>query len=46
MNKKSWIIFAIIVVTIVGGMVYISTQNRLNISDINNDQLNTVIGAE
>ena len=27
-------------------MVYISTQNRLNISDINNDQLNTAIGAE
>ena len=46
MNKKSWIIFAIIVVAIVGGMIYISTQNRLNISDINNDQLNTAIGAE
>jgi hypothetical protein len=46
MNKKSWIIFAIIVVAIVGGMVYISTQNRLNISDINNDQLNTAISAE
>ena len=46
MNKKSWIIFAIIVVAIVGGMIYISTQNRLNISDINNDQLNTTIGAE
>ena len=46
MNKKSWIIFAIIVVAIVGGMVYISTQNRLNISDINNDQLNTTISAE
>ena len=46
MNKKSWIIFAIIVVAIVGGMIYISTQNRLNVSDINNDQLNTIIGAE
>lgn len=46
MNKKSWIIFAIIVVAIVGGMIYVSTQNRLNISDINNDQLNTTIGAE
>ena len=46
MNKKSWIIFAIIVVAIVGGMVYVSTQNRLNVSDINNDQLNTAIGAE
>ena len=46
MNKKSWIIFAIIVVAIVGGMIYISTQNRLNVSDINNDQLNTTIGAE
>ena len=46
MNKKSWIIFAIIVVAIVGGMVYISTQNRLNISDINNDQLSTAISAE
>ena len=46
MNKKSWMIFAIIVVAIVGGMIYISTQNRLNVSDINNDQLNTIIGAE
>ena len=46
MNKKSWMIFAIIVVAIVGGMIYISTQNRLNVSDINNDQLNTMIGAE
>jgi hypothetical protein len=24
---------------VVGGMIYISTQNRLNVSDINNDQL-------
>lgn len=46
MNKKSWMIFAIIVVAIIGGMIYISTQNRLNVSDINNDQLNTIIGAE
>ena len=46
MNKKSWMIFAIIVVAIVGGMIYISTQNSLNVSDINNDQLNTIIGAE
>ena len=46
MNKKSWMIFAIIVVAIVGGMIYIATQNRLNVSDINNDQLNTIIGAE
>ena len=46
MNKKSWMIFTIIVVAIVGGMIYISTQNRLNVSDINNDQLNTIIGAE
>ena len=46
MNKKSWIIFSIIVIAIVGGMIYISTQNRLNVSDITNDQLNTAIVAE
>ncbi len=46
MNKKSWIIFSIIVVAIVGGMIYISTQNRLDVSDINNEQLNKTIGAE
>lgn len=46
MNKKSWIIFSIIVIAIVGGMIYISTQNRLNMSDITNDQLNTAIAAE
>ncbi len=43
---ESQIIFA--VVAIVGGMIYISTQNRRleSISDINNDQLNTTISAE
>ena len=46
MNKKSWIVFIVLVVTVIGGMVYMSTQNRLDVSDITNKQMNTIIGAE
>ena len=37
MNGKTWAIFAIVVAAIVGGMIYLSTQNRLNVSDISRD---------
>lgn len=46
MNKKSWIVFGVIVAIVVGGMAYLSTQERLNIDDISNDQLSKVIAAE
>ena len=46
MNKKSWFVFGIIVVAVIGGMVYISTQNRLNINDVNTESLNNIVKAE
>ena len=46
MNKKSWFVFGIIVVVVIGGMVYISTQNRLNINDVNTESLNNIVKAE
>ena len=46
MNGKTWAIFAIVVAAIVGGMIYLSTQNRLNVSDISNDAAMRIIPAE
>ncbi len=46
MNSKSWFIFGIIVVAVLGGMLYLSTQNRLDISNITSEQMATSIGAE
>lgn len=46
MDKKAWIIFGIIVVAVVGGMVYLSTQNRLDLGDITKERAGTIIGGE
>lgn len=46
MGKKAWAVFAVIVIAIIGGMVYMSSQNRLDISDISRDAANKIIGAE
>ena len=46
MNGKTWAIFAIVVAAVVGGMIYLSTQNRLNVSDISNDAAMRIIPAE
>lgn len=46
MNRKTWIIFILIVVAVVGGMIYLSTQNRLDVSDIAKDSSSKVIGPE
>ena len=34
MSGKMWIIFSAIVVVVIGGMVYMSTRERLDVSDL------------
>lgn len=34
MSTKTWIIFAVLCVAILGGLVYLSTGNRLDVSDV------------
>lgn len=46
MSKKTWAIFIVIVLAIIGGMVYLSSQSRLDISDIAADALNKHLPAE
>lgn len=37
MSKRGWIIFAAICVAVLGGLVYFSNSNRVNVSDVNVD---------
>lgn len=46
MNGKTWGIFIIIVVAVFGGMIYLSSKQRLDISDISNEQALSVLTAE
>ena len=46
MNTKSWVVFILIVVAVVGGMVYMSTQNKLDVSDITDERLAKILDAE
>lgn len=46
MNKKSWIVFFAIVVLIVGGMIFLSLMNRLDVSDFDNAKILNPIAAE
>ena len=46
MNGKSWTIFIIIVIAVIGGMVYLSTQIKLNIDDIDDNAMARFIDAE
>lgn len=46
MNGKTWAIFIIIVVAVIGGMVYIATQNRLDVSNIGTEAAAKSLPAE
>lgn len=46
MEGKHWLVFVVIVLAVIGGMVYMSTGNRIDISDITKEQMNKIIGAE
>ena len=39
MTKRAWIIFIAISVLLLGGLVYLSGQNRLDVSDVNADEI-------
>lgn len=41
MDKKAWIIFSVIVVALLGGLVYLSSKNKVDVSNVNADQLFT-----
>lgn len=46
MDAKRWIVFIVIVVAVIGGMVYVSSQDRLDLSDINEAKRAGIIGPE
>lgn len=46
MNGKTWAVFIIIVLAVVGGMVYLSMQKQLDISDISRDKSMGILAAE
>ena len=35
MTKKTWLIFALICITLIGGLVYFSRQDKINVDDVN-----------
>lgn len=45
MNGKSWIVFGVIVVAIIGGLIYISPKSTVDVSDIENGS-GRILGAE
>ena len=46
MDSKRWIVFGVIVVTVIAGMVYMSTGNRLSVDDIGREGSANVLAAE
>ncbi len=46
MNKRSWIIFGAIVLVVVGGMFYLSTRNKLDVSDLGTNASGMVLEPE
>lgn len=43
MTTKTWIIFAVVVVALFGGLIYLSTKNSIDVSDVN---VTSVLGAD
>lgn len=43
MTTKTWIIFAAVVVALFGGLIYLSTKNSIDVSDVN---ASAVLGAD
>ena len=46
MNAKSWAVFIVIIVAVIGGMVYTSMQGKLDVSDVSSDASNKIMKAE
>lgn len=39
MDKKAWIIFSVIVVALLGGLIFISSKNKVDVSKVNADEI-------
>lgn len=39
MSKTTWIIFAVLCVGLLGGLIYMNTQNRVDVSDVNGNEV-------
>ncbi len=46
MDTKRWIIFGVIVAAVIGGMVYMSMGNRMDLDDIGKEGSMAILGAE
>ncbi|MDB5165302.1 MAG: hypothetical protein JWM00_192 [Candidatus Saccharibacteria bacterium] len=39
MDKKAWIVFSVIVVVVLGGLIYLSSKNKVDVSSVNAEQI-------
>ena len=46
MNGRTWAVFIVIVVAVIGGMVYMARQDKLDVSDVGKDKVAGVLAAE
>ena len=46
MNGRTWAVFIVIVVAVIGGMVYMARQDKLDVSDVGKDKAAGVLAAE
>ena len=46
MNGKMWIIFSVVVVAIISGMIYMSSRERLDVSDLREESSSRILPAE
>jgi hypothetical protein len=46
MNGRTWAVFIVIVVAVIGGMVYMAKQDKLDVSDVGKDKAAGVLAAE
>lgn len=35
MSKKAWIVFVVVVIALIGGLVYLSSRNKIDVSNVN-----------
>ncbi len=46
MNGRTWAVFIVIVVAVIGGMVYMAKQDKLDVSDVDKNKVAGVLAAE
>lgn len=45
MSKKAWIIFAVICIVLLGGLIYVSVKNRIDVSDIDQNKVQPAMAS-